>query len=191
MIRQLLILAVSLILTAFVCIQTNMQHLISTDGVDGIKVRQSTLKDVKKVFPNGKLSQHTTSGKKSPTSVRWIDGSSSTVEMNQEKHTITYYTDENEGIKFYFAYSDTVSDITIWGKNFISDKGIVIGESSFHDVDSLYGTKGGFHTNSALRNGTVWTRSNHGLYFMSVDTTISKESDNLIVDHVYITYSKE
>jgi len=179
--------AVILATSVFLLSTTRTPHIISTEGVDNIKVRQSTLKDVRKAFPEGKKLQIKGGWKVVPVSVLWNNGSSSLEKMYEKKTTTTYYTDEKEGISFYFAYTDTVSDITIWGKNFSTDEGIVLGKSNFHDLDSIYGTKEWYYTSSEHLNATVWDKFYKNIDFQSVDTLKVKCSDNLLIDHICIS----
>jgi len=163
------------------------QHIISEEGVDGAKLGRSHLIDVEKAFPNGILHKDSSGGGVQTVSARWMDGSSSAVKMYREKKISYTYSIKDEGIFFYFNYGDTLDHITIWDKNkYATDKGIILGKSTFHDLDSIYGTKDWSYIFSYHKHAYVWTKSYKNIYFNAANRKGKNPSNTLIIDNIEI-----
>ena len=161
------------------------QHIISFERIDSLIIKNSSFKDVQKFFPNGEIVRDT-SGGDCLVHVLMADGTSRYINGHEEIKIATYYTLKDEGISFYFNFVDTLSTITIWGENFKTDKGIIPGKSTFHDLDKTYGVKEVGYTMSLHAYKYVWVKSYKNLYFLAKNKSIWKRKDKIIIDHIYI-----
>lgn len=151
---KIVIVILSFLVLSF--INKDEYRIITQKGISPININESNLKDVKKAFPGGKVSKDVWGGKKVTASVRLTNGESIPIKMKPQKQIARTYTIKKEGISFYFNFKDTLSSITIWGKNmYKTDKGIIIGKSTFRELDSLYGTTsfGRIHTRLVKNHG--------------------------------------
>lgn len=152
-------------------------RIITKEGVGKAKVNESRYHQVKKVFPGGRTTKKTLGGKKVTGSARLTNGESIPIKMNSKKQFARTYTINNEGISFYFNFLDTLSSITLWGKNkFKTDKGIILGISTFRELDSLYGKS------SFGRINTNLVKTHDNLIFYANDSIVLKEKSNNITD---------
>lgn len=151
--------------------------VITKRGVGEAKINESKYLQVKKAFPKGKTSKETWGGKKSRVYAKLIDGQCIQYKIKNKKQIARTYTIDKEGISFYFNFLDTLSSITIWGKNrFKTDKGIIIGKSTFRDLDSLYGKS------SFARIHTNLVKTHDNLIFYANDSIVLNKKDNNITD---------
>jgi len=151
------------------------KYIITNEGVGNAIVSVSNLKTVKKEFPGGKITKDVWGGKKMNGSALLTNGESMPITMRVPKQIAKTYIIEKEGISFYFDFNDTLSEITTWGKgNFQTDKGIIVGKSTFADLDSLYGKSDWEIVQSRL------VKSNDNLIFYATDSIqLSPEANNI------------
>ncbi len=148
------------LITLFLSGSFNNFVIISEQGVGQAKLNVSTYKEVKKMFRGGKTTKHVRGGKKVTYSARMANGDSKPMTLKLKKKIARTYTIKKQGISFYFNNNNTLSSISVWGKNkFQTDKGIIVGESTFHDFDNAYG-KTQFE-----RIGSRWVKSHKNLIF--------------------------
>ncbi len=159
--------------------------VITKNGVGEAKVNESRYDQVKKAFPDGRTIKETWGGKKVTGSARLTNGESIPIKMKPKKQFARIYTIDEEGISFYFNSLDTLSAITIWGKHrYKTDKGIIIGASTFRELDSLYG-KSSF---GRIHSNLVKTHDN--LIFYASDSIVLKEEWNIIDEYSELQIEK-
>ena len=163
-------------------------RIITKEGVGDAKVNESSYHQVKNAYPGGKTTKEIWGGKKVTGSARLTNGECIPITMKPPKQVARTYTIEKEGISFYFNFLDTLSSITIWGKNkYKTDRGIIIGASTFDDLDSLYGKSSFGRIHSRL------VKTYENLIFYANDSivledefTVKKEFDMLIIEEMKI-----
>ena len=114
--------------------------IITEHGIGKIMLKESTLEDIKNVYPNGKEEKETLFKKKQITYVTWAEGGCSKIKRQRQKITLTTYILEEKNISFFLGSNNILGSISVWGKGkYKTENGLVIGKHTFNDLDSIYG----------------------------------------------------
>lgn len=176
------------LLTILLCVLgLTTRHTISENGVDNLIIGKASLTEVTKAFPNGTTIVSESGGKTVPYSVHFRDGTTKQIKIKPPKQSSITYTLADKGISFYFAFDHKLNTITIWNHDdFVTDKGIMLGKSTFKDLETLYGkSQWGYSFNHQSKK-YVWVKSYDNMFFESADTSTVKLSDTLTIDRIYI-----
>lgn len=161
------------------CTSENEYRIITSQGIGKAKLSKSTLKKVKRAFPGGIT-----------TDSYWVvhNRGKDTIKEYPIKKSDTYIIKE-EGIEFYFNGLDSLSTITVWAKNkYKTDKGIIVGQSTFRDLDSLYG-EAPFrreHTNLVKLHGNLIFYANDSIVLNEGKNDLPEEYIDLKIEKIYI-----
>lgn len=164
-------------------------QIVTSKGIGNITINQSDFKSIKRNFPKGKTTKKTY-WKRTFTSLKTTNGQCIIIKSKLKKpHVTKTYELKSEGISFLFSYVSLYS-IKVWGLNkYKTDKGIIIGQSSFHDLDSIYGESTFYVKNSRL------VKKHENLFFYSSKFKVldeekiesNKEFKHLLIEGVEIS----
>jgi len=162
--------------------------VITESGLKNARLNISTYRQVKKAYPGGKTIKYKSSRRKIKGAARLINGETMPVKGREQKYVTRTYTIEKEGISFFFTPSGTLGRISIWGKNkFKTDKGIIIGVSTFDDLDSIYGQSAFMRVHSNLvKSYNNFTFYAHDSIVLKDSFSVKKEYGKLIIEKVVI-----
>ena len=127
---------VSLIILSFGFISDD-DKTIGKNGIASLMIDSSNLKDVRKVFPNGKRGVR----KVQMQGRGYACTAGRCIEIKGKKHTVRFvnYVDEQNGLEFYLGKYDNLKSISFFRPTkYKTNKGIGVGDN-FYDLDSLYG----------------------------------------------------
>lgn len=111
--------------------------IIGENGITSLMIDSSNLKDIRKIFPNGKRAVR----KVQMQGRGYACTAGRCIEIKGKKHTVRFvsYVDEKNGLKFFLGRDDNLQSISfIKPTKYKTDKGIGVGDN-FYDLDSLYG----------------------------------------------------
>lgn len=182
-------------LSSFVKLSANIYNndqLITNKGVGNCIINQSNFKTIKSNFPKGKTSKKIYF-KRTYTYLKTKDGRCLKIKSKFKKlNVIKKYELKRKGISFIFRFNLLYS-IRVWGlNNYKTDKGIIVGKSTFNDLDSLYG-----ETEFYIKNSRLVKNHDKMFFFSSKINGIDKKQielnqgfDNLSIEGVEISLFK-